>query len=447
MAGVISRKELSSDDIKKIQKHLTLQPQTKVVGGKSFIGKDPIMFFMADKEKVRLPYFYSYALKGNWTNEEIKYPKETITFTKELRDGQKAVVQKVAEHFKENYSAIICAPTGYGKTAMGCYVACMYDLLTVVLCPMTILLRQWKQSFEKFTDAKVWIVGEEDMPKSFNVVICLLDRVCKLKDDLLQKVGLLIIDEAHLFCTKEGVIPLLSFTPKYILGETATPERTDNMKIMLQTLCGNTFIEPKYNKKNGKTWMTLAGYTSEVKSFDVVRVNTGVEVELKTNKMGKMDWSCLVSDLSSSPERNKIIVDLATRHKDNKIMILVFRKSHVEELVTTFEDLKEEVQAVYGSVTSYSNCRILIGTNSKMGTGFDEENSCYDFDGKKADILIMCCSFRSEPALTQAVGRIFRSEAPLIYHLVDNVPTSKSHWYVAKKWYESRGANISIENM
>jgi len=455
MAVRVSRKDLESKHVKLIQKHLMLQPkvkQTSRFAKNVSTSKDPIQFYLLNREEkdvfVDLPLFFAYALFNKHINDSIKYPKTKITFNKELRPGQKAIIEQVKKDFNFIRTSTICAPTGYGKTAMGCYTASHLGLVTLVLCPMTILLKQWKKSFNDFTDAKVWIVDlDDEPPKEVNVVICLTDRVCKLDKEFLDQVGLLIIDEAHMLCTPSEVKNILAFHPKYILAETATPERSDSMKVMLECLCGTEMIQPKYFKKEGKAMMDLAGYISEVKPFEVVKVNTGVSVEIKSNKMGSLDWSALVEDLSNSEERNKHILTLATKDKNAKVIILASRKKHVEDLQKLFLEADEKVQTLYGKKSNYSNCRILIGTVSKMGTGFDEENLCLEFDGRKADILIICASFKDKSLLTQVAGRIFRSETPLIYHLVDDVKTIKNHWASAKSWYNSRGAQITEIDM
>ncbi len=116
---------------------------------------------------------------------------------------------------------------GFGKTILGASLASRVKLMTVILVHREILTVQWKKTFEDFTTAKVWIVGEKNPPSECDVIICMDTRWHLIPKFMKDACGFLIIDEAHAFCTPTHVGCLLAFHPKYmILGKSVADGET-----------------------------------------------------------------------------------------------------------------------------------------------------------------------------------------------------------------------------
>ena len=109
--------------------------------------------------------------------------------------------------------------------------------------------------------------------------------------------------------------------------------------------------------------------------------------------------------------------------------------------------LNVKTDFMMGTKKTYSDSQVLIGTVSKVGTGFDEKSMCPDFGGKRSDLLIYCSSTKKAGLMEQNVGRVMRAECPSVIHLVDDNPSIKRHWTESKKWYVSRGATITEMKM
>ena len=101
-----------------------------------------------------------------------------------------------------------------------------------------------------------------------------------------------------------------------------------------------------------------------------------------------------------------------------------------------------ETEVLCGKKKSYIESKVLIGTMSKIGTGFDQSSACENYSGKRFNLLILTSSIKKESMLEQNVGRVFRDSNPIVYHLVDNDPIIISHWYIARKWYIKNGGII-----
>ncbi|ABF82138.1 hypothetical protein MIV108L [Invertebrate iridescent virus 3] len=94
----------------------------------------------------------------------------------------------------------------------------------------------------------------------------------------------------------------------------------------------------------------------------------------------------------------------------------------------------ERTTSLLGKQQTYDpEARILIGTNSKIGTGFDHP---------KLDTLLAAADMVSY--YIQFIGRIMRRKdvEPIIFDLVDSHPILRQHWIKRKKVYENHGGEI-----
>jgi hypothetical protein len=179
----------------------------------------------------------------------------------------------------------------------------------------------------------------------------------------------------------------------------------------------------------------------------VIKVETNIRGKREKKDDGSLDWHVLADSLAKNRERNIIIVGMAMKNLDYKIVILTGYRDHTTLLYETFKELGESVDYLFGGKNNYKDSRILIGTLGKISTGFDESTFCEDFGGVKINLGILTHSIKKTSKLQQTVGRVFRADFPNIMHLVDNDPTIKSHWTHAKKWYESVGGTIETFNV
>ena len=380
---------------------------------------------------VLLPYLYGGYITQTPSNQEKEYPEIDLIFKKSLFEHQVEVAQEALNNVTTLGSTIIGLYTSFGKTAIAIWISCQLRVKTAILFHRKILCPQWKGGFEKFTNIenRIHIVGmkaKQNCPfEDSMVVLCTDKKYSKLTEEQRMSIGLLIIDEADKFCTKSRVPCLLSFEPKYVIAETATLEREDEMHSMIYKICGTRGI-----------------FKMSTKPFTVYKHETMVSPVMGFTESGDPDYTKLVNDLAESAERNRQIIELVKRHADKKILILTLRVDQVTLLTELLQAQGEKVDYMSGNKDTYSDSRVLIGTPSKIGVGFDEESACPNYNGRRIDLLIMCASFKNMAALEQSVGRVFRSEIPMVIHLVDDNPIIKRHWMKAKKWYMSRNGIV-----
>jgi len=443
MAYSIPLSKLSQDQKEFIRKMLFLQPEVPFMKSKfSRFSNDstpPILFFHIEDDIVHLPFLFAGSLLKICPNLDLPFPKTSLEFKGSLRDYQIPVVKTAAEQLQRFGTSTLGLYPGFGKTIIGMKLAAIPQLLVCILVHREVLTMQWKKTAMDvtritqlddkgnlvYTDPRVWIVGEKNPPVLCDVIICMDTRTHLIPKALKDAIGFLIIDEAHAFCTPSHVQCLLTFHPQYILAETATLERDDNMHTMIQAIVGTHAI----NKETDKP-------------FTVMKVNTNVKPERKMNKQGTLDYTALVRDTLFNERRNKIIIDLVLANKDKTIIILTSLVDHVMLLYNKLKELQVECAYMCGNTKNYKDSNVLVGTTSKIGTGFDSATVSTDYRGRPFELLILACSIKKYSMLVQNVGRCFRSKDPYVMHLVDNDDIYKNHWNKAKRWYTSRNGVV-----
>jgi superfamily II DNA or RNA helicase len=426
MACVLELAKLSDARKKHIAKHLSFTPQVPYNVTSAYAASPTtIKLFHATESYIRLPYAYSveqYKVKPNST---FAFTPVIYNFTGNLRDEQIPVEQEAWNQLTTHGTTTLALYTGFGKTIVGAALAARTKLLTLVLVHREFLTTQWHQTFTKVTSGSVWIVGEKSPPKECQIIICMDTRWQQIPEPMRAQVGCVIIDEAHVFCTPNHVPVLLAFTPKYLILETATPEREDGLHQMLIALAGKHQVHRALQT-----------------NFTVIKVQTGTVPVRQVNKIGKTDYNQLLKQVLNNERRNQLIIDFVRVYSNNTILILTKLVEHAQLLYEKISALGISCDYMYRNRNSYSNCKVLIGTMSKIGTGFDQQTACVDFDGRRLDLLLLVASIKSYIGLVQNVGRVFRASNPIILHLVDKDNIFNSHWYRARTWYLSRGAKI-----
>jgi superfamily II DNA or RNA helicase len=430
MAYAISKANITDEQAATIMSMLTIHPQRATNKYQKDKQPEPIVFYMVKNGIVHVPFLFAASLFQITPNINIEYQKTTIQFNGSLRENQIPVELEAWQQLEKFGATTLALATGFGKTILGASLTVRTKLLTCILVHREILTVQWKQTFEEFTNANVWIVGEKCPPLICDVIICMGTRVHHLPDCIKDMIGTLIIDEAHTFCTTGNVQGLLSFHPKYIIVETATLERDDELHSMVYAMAGSHGIFIESNRP-----------------FLVMKIKTNTKPERKFNYKGGVSWHDLVRDTLFDERRNQIIIDLVKNNLDKNILILTSLVEHVELLNKMIKQAGITSDFMCGTKNSYTEGQVLVGSLSKLGCGFDQKTSCQNFSGKRFNLLILCISIKSYILLVQSIGRIFRSEFPTVMHLVDEDDIYKTHWYKARKWYLARGASITEHNM
>ena len=380
---------------------------------------------------IRIPYHYARNTLGVVPNGD-RYPKlsekHVSTMTGKLRPGQERAIGIIIPELRQTgVSRAIMAP-GTGKTIVGAHTTATLGYPTIVVVPIKKLVAQWRKTYEMVVPtASVWMVGvDKNIPTDRPDVIISLDTQIKnIPVEWRKMYGLLVVDEAHMFATPTRIKALLSIRPLHILIETATPVRLDGLHLAIEAVGG----------KAGAVIDSVSPYKMRVVEMSYVHPE-----EVYTSR--GVNYGALCDSISADESYNRTIVGIVKANPSNKFIILTLRVSHGETLKNMLTEADVTCDTLTGCKNRYTDSRVLVGTFSKIGTGFDEANACEDFGGVKSDSLIICQSIASPPNFEQYRGRVMRSENPVVYWLNTGNRVIRSHLTKMKKEVVSSGGVI-----
>lgn len=373
---------------------------------------------------------------------------------------QQELINEAKQQLDNTGSVMINAYTSFGKSVVLLHLIKYTKCITLILLTRETFLTQIGYIMMNRSNATVWIPGNKTKgclpclskhpPLNPNVIICMMGRINYLPQELLDSIGTLVIDEAHLACTPTCIEPILSSRPRYVILLTATPNRDDGMHSIINLLSGPSRI-----------------IRTMEKPVIVIRWATNINIPIYNTAKGNADWSEHMKYLANDTNRNILIRDfvcnlvdptksntkiakIVAKHShptQNKLIGMTWRaETHRENIIGTFSELSDSnitVDYLDADKKQYNDCDFLIGTFGKIGVGFDQSLFCRDFDGVIINIALMMASTKSYNVLKQARGRACRAEQPIFVYMVDNNPISENHWKTCRKYLlEEPGTKI-----
>lgn len=435
MSVKINIKQLSNEFRKKVAKDLEITIKPKKTFGMFDKNKPPktIYPFLIKGENVMLPFSYSlHSLKEEKNEkkeekgENIDYRPErkeveniNVKFTGNLRPHQKQVKDEAIKILNQTSSVILSLYPGYGKTCMSIYLASKIGMKTCIIVHRINLIDQWKESIDNFCPgAKTQILSAKSIrDKDADFYIINAINTEKLSDDFFKGIGLLIVDELHTIVSDVLSRSLFCIQPRFLIGLSATPYRSDGLDIVIDLFFGKNKIIKELKRKH-----------------IVHKIETGFVPDVKTDMNGKIIWNSVLESQAMDEQRNQIIIDIILKFKDRNFLILCKRVSQAKYLQQKLLDLDQTVTTLVGSNNSFDKTsRILIATVQKAGVGFSH------------DILnSLIIASDMEEYFVQYLGRVIRTEdgTPFVFDLVDDHPTLKRHFNARKKIYNEAGGEI-----
>lgn len=429
MSVIVDTSTLSNVQKLNITKTLTIQPTLSFKQKQKGAKVKPISMYSLRKAHIHIPYTYAANILGTPSNVDKVYPTIDLQFRSSLRDYQEPIVKEAVVHLNDYGTVQLNLYTGCGKTLLSSHLGCKIKKPIAVVHNIGVLSKQWKSTFLEHTNATVWVVGDEKQPIiPPDVIVVMVQRVAKIPQELIDRIGLLVLDETHRLCVPTAVAGLLAFSPRYIIGCSATPNRENGMERMIHSMMGIHEVHRPLSIK-----------------FNVVNVYTGITIKGEVNDKGDLVWSSVNAEMATNVRRNAIIDWLITNNLSRKILVLTLMKDHSTLIHTALTERGVNSSIMIGTSKTYSDANVLVGTISKLGTGFDELAACIDFSGVRIDTVMLTASIKSIPLITQIMGRAFRSKDPTVVDLCDRMSILQGHHKIRNAWYKSNvnGGNIS----
>lgn len=341
-----------------------------------------------------------------------------------LRAEQKIAFQKIIG----NDYALLIAPPGFGKTAVGAAIIAKRGVNTLILVHKATLLNQWAERLSEYFDIDIKALGRLGDGKkklTANIDIAILHSL-KNRPELIMDYSQIIVDEVHHIPAISFEVPLKKFRGKYILGLSATPKRQDGMHPIMFMQCGDIAHEVKMIKKQKHILKTI---------------KTSFEVFVD-------DFSSMLNEMVDDYDRNRLIISELEKLHDKKVLLISERIEHLNILYHLLDAKSIKSILLHGSLKSKTrrealkeakSANIILSTSSYIGEGVD-------FSHLNAIVLTMPISF--DGRIIQYLGRIGRSgQKCLAIDFVDeNEPMLKNSFSKRLKGYKKMGYRHIIDS-
>lgn len=445
---IIKKSNVSIDLAKQIASECYVIEELDYMQSKMNKKPDVFRMFRSTEEHFIIPYHigikYGFkATNSNWeliqpmieTDENILDHDETNELFRKFkgifRDYQDQPMEEILELLNQYCTVTIGLPPGWGKTMAACYLSWRLGYRTLVLMNLTEVLKGWIKSFSDYLpNFKVWIAGSNrDCPEDVDIILCMTGQFNKINPEIIRTVGTFIADEFHLLCTETRIPIFLNLFPKYIILETATLEQAKMFKVA--------------HKISG----THGVFKDSIKPYQLFIINTGIKGEETRTKDGMLQVSKLRQNLVNNEFRKNIMLYLLMKISEyEKTICIRMVKDSIDEFVENVRGCNFTCDSLFGTKKRFNNSQITIGTSQKMGTGYDEENSCWDFykDPVKSSVVFFENTTPNKYIYEQNRNRA--RDLKYVFILKDKNANSNSHIKKLMPWFKETNAIIKEIN-
>ena len=344
-------------------KFTIIQQETDFVG-KTPIPRDIYNYFTED-DTYAIPF-------SEWKSFYKTFPvcknNENISsdakYLGNLRENQISIYNEAFDKLSKNHYVFLHLSTAVGKTFLGIFLAFKLGKKILMSTYRTKLFPQWQESIEKFSTLKVQHVktGKTKIIEDADVYLISPEILKKIPNSTKQKIGTLILDEAHELVTPTRLDILLTLQPQYLICLTATHDRADGMEKALYMMCGKEeeFVDRFTIKKEMK----------------IYKVETGIKGRYLISPItGKIDWQEMVKSITKQQKRIDIIISLIKRHPRQRIMLMAVYNSQFELIEKALDKENITYSRMYDKYNEEKNknSNVLLAQEKKGGVGLDDQ--------------------------------------------------------------------------
>jgi len=238
------------------------------------------------------------------------------------RDYQVGFIEEMVRLTEETNDFVAKAATGKGKTFMSLMVALRLGVTTMVVVDQDNLLVQWVSAAKEhlgLTDDEIGIVqGPKCSYKGKKLVICMMQSLTRkaYPEDMYRWAGLVVFDEVHVAGAETFSRAMLMFSAECRFGVSATPNRRDALRKLIEWNLGEVACALKAEHKQSIVYY--------IESPTVYSWYANV-----SSKVGR-----IINEIAADDERNLKIVNAIKwlYDKGRDVLVLSDRIEHVESL-------------------------------------------------------------------------------------------------------------------
>ena len=338
--------------------------------------------------------------------EESKEDKVINIF--EPRGAQIEALYSLDKSREEGFDkGLVVAATGIGKTYLAAFDSAKYQRILFVAHREEII-KQAAQSFKNVRnsdDIGFFYANQKDTNNSF--IFALVQTLGK--DEYLNEkyfardyFDYIVVDEFHHAVSNNYNKIINYFTPKFLLGLTATPERLDSKDVF--ALCDyNMVYEVRLKDAINKGWLVPFKYYG---IYDET-----VNYEDIDYKYGKYDDKQLEEALMLN-KRGELILNHYQKYNSQRAMGFCSSRHHAEYMAKVFNENKVSAAAVYsGERGEYSEERdIALAklTSGELKVIFSVDMFNEGLDVPQIDMVMFLRPTQSPTIFLQQLGRGLR---------------------------------------
>jgi superfamily II DNA or RNA helicase len=358
--------------------------------------------------------------------------QDTAHFTGALcatNPPQIPAVQATLQQLQALGGALLVLPCGFGKTVCSLSIAATLHRRTLILVHAEALGAQWVDRIHAFVPgAKVGKIQQDVVDvDGCDFVVAMIQSLVKRDYALavVQSFGLVIVDEAHHVAAPMFSKALPKLPARYVLGLSATPNRTDGCGVALEYLLGPTVF--KARRVHEHVTVRILTYTR------------GAEEEL-VNRQGKPLCSTMLSNIATDLTRTQWVCDLIQEQAAAQRNTLVL-SDRLDQLSMLEQLLRQQAPGV-------SVGRVVGGTRAKnreQGFAASVILSTYTYASEGIDIPRLDTLVMATPRgnVEQTIGRILRpfpaKPVPLVLDIKDPFSLFTAMAWKRHRYYKSQG--------
>uniref|UniRef100_A0A6C0I7M9 Helicase ATP-binding domain-containing protein n=1 Tax=viral metagenome TaxID=1070528 RepID=A0A6C0I7M9_9ZZZZ len=436
----ILKSDLSVTQQQYIKEQLLIKPCTP--GAPIAIDKSFPAYRESDK-KLYVPRYYGEQLFGKPNDSKITEGDDiALEFQGSLREMQVPVVNAYLDKVLRSNGEVtgggglLELPCGFGKTSISLYILCKLKKKALVIVHKEFLMNQWIERIQQFIpNAKIGkIQGQIIDIEGKDIVIGMLQSL-SMKDypaSIFDSFGLTIIDEVHHISSEVFSCALFKLVTKYMLGLSATMERSDGTTRVFKMFLGDVVYKQERSKDEE---VIVRGITYQT--------NDDEYNEVELDFRGKPAASKMLSKICNYNRRSefilKVLDDMIKENPKQQIMIIA---SYRNILNYFYEAINHKQIATVGFYVGGMKEAALKQTELKQVVLATYSMAAEGLDIKTLTTLIMATPMTK---IEQSVGRILRQKhenPPIVVDIIDAHANFQNQWAKRRRFFKTQNYKI-----
>ena len=333
----------------------------------------------------------------------------------EPRGAQIEALYSLEKSREEGFDkGLVVAATGIGKTYLAAFDSVKYNKI-LFIAHREEILKQAAQSFKNVrnsNDIGFFYGNQKDTNNSF--IFALVQTLGKdeyLNEEYFSKdyFDYIVVDEFHHAVSNNYRKIINYFTPKFLLGLTATPERLDSKDVF--ALCDyNMVYEVRLKDAINKGWLVPFRYYG---IYDDTVNYEGIDY-----KNGKYDDKQLEEALMLN-KRVELILNHYLKYNSKRAMGFCSSKHHAEYMAKVFNENNIPAVAVYsgekGEYSEERNLALSKLTSGELKVIFSVDMFNEGLDIPSIDMVMFLRPTQSPTIFLQQLGRGLRKSKDKYY--------------------------------